>query len=75
MLVKPFFKFLDKIFNTKNKKAISICILILLMVAIYNTLFRYEYKIYNKKSYPQVIKIDKLTGKSVWYVPEYIENK
>lgn len=75
MLIKPFFEFLNKVFDTKNKKIIWSCLFILLMIAIYNIFFRYEYKIYKKGYNGQVIRVDKLTGKAIWYMPEYQQPK
>ena len=73
MLIKPFFEFLNKIFNTKNKRILAIIIFALSLITIYNLFFRYEYRIYKKGHNGQVIRVDKLTGKAIWYMPEYKE--
>lgn len=71
MLIKPFFEFLNKYFDSKNKKVIWSCILILSLIAIYNIFFRYEYKVYKRGYSAQVVRVDRLTGKAIWYIPEY----
>ena len=60
-----------------DKKRIIGSILIIVIIAIsYNTFFRYKYRTYKYgSSRVQVIKIDKLTGKSTVSFPEFEKEK
>lgn len=65
----------NKVFYDSRLKLIAISVVILFAV-VYQLFFRYEYKINNHKIYgTQVVKLDKLTGKSTVSYPEFVENK
>lgn len=53
-----------------------VILLCLMLATAYQVNFRYKYRTY-KDSFGrvQVIKVDRLTGKSIFYYPEYIEQK
>lgn len=55
-----------------RKTVILICVIIFL-ITVYNLFFRYEYKTYKNAYRVQVVKIDKLTGKSFIFYPEIIK--
>lgn len=66
---KKLYLFLANIFRYR---VVFVFCLILSVACVYNFTFRYKYRTYKDSvGRVQVIKIDKLTGKSIFYYPEY----